>query len=128
MAISPDAAEWVDRAEGDVRALRKLDAVEDRVVVAFLAQQAAEEYLKAALVDSRVSFLKTHDLVALVSLCQQISDTFDSLLGPAAVLQPFAVDVRYPGPAPGEAAVRAAIENMDVIRTFCRDRLALDMP
>ncbi|MCG3128519.1 MAG: hypothetical protein CHACPFDD_03408 [Phycisphaerae bacterium] len=128
MVISPDAAEWVDRAEGDVRALRKLDPVEDRVVVAFLAQQAAEKYLKATLVNSRICFPKPHDLVALVSLCRQISDEFESLVGAAAVLQPFAVDVRYPGPAPGEAAVRAAIENMDVIRTFCRERLALQAP
>ena len=31
MAISLDTAEWVDRAEGDVRAIRKLDLSEDRL-------------------------------------------------------------------------------------------------
>lgn len=125
MAISPETAEWVDRAEGDVRAIRKLDLAEDRLVMAFHAQQAVEKYLKAVLTESLVLFPKIHDLTALVVMCAGLDPEFNTIGAQAAALQPFAVDVRYPGPIPAEAAVAQAIKTMDAIRDLCRRKLGL---
>lgn len=125
MALSPDAAEWVDRAEADVRAVRKLDLAEDRVVMAFHTQQAVEKYLKAVLVNDRVAFPKSHDLLGLVEMCAAVDSQIGMHAPTIAALQPFAVSVRYPGPVPSEAVVRVAIVTMDEVRAVCRRKLGL---
>ncbi|GMU82070.1 MAG: hypothetical protein AMXMBFR47_19410 [Planctomycetota bacterium] len=125
MALSPDAVEWIDRAEADVRAVRKLDLPEDRLVIAFHTQRAVEKYLKGVLVNAGSAFPKIHDLLALIALCAKLDVEFDTVRAAAATLQPFAVDVRYPGPAPSEAVVRGAVATMEQIRTLCRRKLGL---
>ena len=53
--------EWIDKAEGDfVTASREPRAEPPNYdVAAFLAQQSAEKYLKARLVEENVNFPKT---------------------------------------------------------------------
>jgi HEPN domain-containing protein len=60
--------EWVDKAEGDfITAQRELDASPPNYdAVAFHAQQCAEKYLKARLVEAGVKFPYVHDLSVIL--------------------------------------------------------------
>jgi HEPN domain-containing protein len=60
-------------------------------------QQFAEKALKAYLTGHSVRFGKTHDLSELLRLASAVDAEFGTLAGPAEVLTPFAVEVRYPG-------------------------------
>jgi HEPN domain-containing protein len=69
--MKPLAAEWIAKAEADLRtARRELRArIEPNFdAVCFHAQQSAEKYLKAACVQAGVDFPKTHDVAALLAL------------------------------------------------------------
>jgi HEPN domain-containing protein len=62
-------AEWVEKAEGDFHsAERELRARKDTNydAVCFHAQQCAEKYLKAFLVQHQISFRPIHDLEVLL--------------------------------------------------------------
>ncbi len=90
----------------------------------FHAQQAAEKALKATLVTAGTPVPRTHDLVALVAL---VTGTARSLLEPVdlALLDPWAVDGRYPGDIPdvtiGEAHL--VIDTAEQIVTIVRSAL-----
>lgn len=93
-----DAAAWLGFAAADLDAARVLLAdpgIPPRLAC-FHAQQAAEKALKAALVAEAIPFRKTHDLVVLVGLAP--ASLAAELSGvDVLVLQPWAVDGRYPG-------------------------------
>jgi HEPN domain-containing protein len=92
-------------ADADLRAAQVLlrDSDVPNRIACFLAQQASEKALKAVLVDQSVPFRKTHDLLVLAGLApiplQTVLETVDLLL-----LQPWAVDGRYPGDLPDASA------------------------
>jgi HEPN domain-containing protein len=65
-------------------------------IACYHAQQCAEKYLKGYLVANRVAFKFVHELAYLVRLCASVDPRFSTLLGPAAELQDYATDVRYP--------------------------------
>jgi HEPN domain-containing protein len=105
----PDASRWILFAEADLRAaqLLSLDSDVPGRIACFHAQQAAEKALKAVLVANNVPFRKTHDLVVLVGLLpsdlREVLEVLDT-----DVLQPWAVDGRYPGDLPDASADEAA--------------------
>jgi HEPN domain-containing protein len=131
-AVAEVARSWLRRARTDLvaaeHALADRDAL-DPWVASFHAQQAAEKYLKAALVIEQIRFSRTHELERLRSLLPagwELPDQ-ETLAG----LSRFAVAGRYPeslfdaGPEPtwadAEEAVRLAesIENavLSAVRT-----------
>ncbi len=63
-------AEWVEKADGDFRtAEREARAVPHNYDAAvFHAQQCAEKYLKARLIEAGKPFPKTYDLTSLLKL------------------------------------------------------------
>jgi len=129
MDISPDCLEWVAKAEEDRRAAELLHASGDATfgaIICFHCQQSAEKYLKAALVQARVDFPKTHDFGELVILCKTVAADFERLKPPTSLLQKYAVDPRCPGFAPDAATVTAAMDAMREVRTFCRGHLGLE--
>jgi hypothetical protein len=70
-------AEWVEKAEGDfATAGREFRAAPSPNFDAacFRAQQCAEKYLKACLIEAGTSFPKTHDLSALIELLSSASE------------------------------------------------------
>ena len=72
----------------------------------FHAQQAAEKALKASLVVAGIEFRKTHDLVVLAAL--QPEPLRSAVLGlELQLLQPWAVDARYPADVPEANAEEA---------------------
>jgi HEPN domain-containing protein len=99
--VSADARDWLVFAGADLRAARLLVADGDvpSRIACFHAQQAAEKALKAALVAESTPFRKTHDIVVLAGLVPAVLAaelaTLDLL-----VLQPWAVEGRYPGDLP----------------------------
>jgi HEPN domain-containing protein len=76
--MKPLTAEWVAKAEGDFATACREAAVADGPnwdAVCFHAEQCAEKYLKARLVEAGVSFPKTHDLTVLLDSCSRSGRT-----------------------------------------------------
>jgi HEPN domain-containing protein len=98
--MKPETAEWVAKAEGDFRtAQREVQATEEPNfdAVCFHAQQCAEKYLKARLVEAGQTFPKIHDLEALLNLALPLEPSWEKLRGSLQRLTDMAVEVRYPG-------------------------------
>ena len=79
-----DAEAWVVKAEGDYTGavtLAKKRSNKVAHLTCFAAQQCAEKYLKAFLVEHNVTFPKTHDLTKeLLPRCLSIDSEFSVLL------------------------------------------------
>jgi len=93
------AAEWVEKAEHDLKAAAHLlgmgkDCPTD--TVCFHAQQTAEKYLKACLVVSGTDFSKTHDVESLAGFLPR-TITLDIALEDQRRLTAYATVTRYPG-------------------------------
>jgi len=71
-SMKPQVKEWVQKAEEDWQAARKLGRGRKPLynLVCFHAQQCAEKYLKAVLEQKTSPIPRTHDLVALIELAQ----------------------------------------------------------
>jgi len=128
MALSPNVADWVAKAEGDVAAARILLAQFDpplAYTITFHAQQAVEKYLKAVLVRDRTAFPRTHDLTELVTLIVAKRPAVAALKLEVVPLQPYAVNVRYPGYDPDKPLCEDAVGRMLLVRSTCRAELGL---
>ena len=90
--------------------------------------QAAEKYLKAALLDAGVEPPRTHDLLRLLSLLEPDLEQDSDLVEAASVLALFGVVRRYPGDLP-EVSTQDAQRAQDAatqLRAFARAKLSLD--
>jgi len=98
--MKPETAEWVKKAEGDYTTAsreRKAQVEPNYDASCFHAQQCAEKYLKARLVEAGISFPKVHDLEALLNILLPIEPDWDLLRDPLRDLTDMGVEVRYPG-------------------------------
>lgn len=98
--MKPIAAEWIEKAEEDwVSLLRSYRARKDPSynVACFHAQQCAEKYLKARLVEAGTVFPKTHDLALLLTLVQPTEPGWGILQPELDTLNKYAIAYRYPG-------------------------------
>jgi len=91
----------------------------------FHAQQCAEKYLKALLVMKQVPFPRTHDLSALVRLCQQNGIILTIPEDDLDKLSAFAVEVRYPGIQSTSEEAKEALSIAKIIRKNSRNLLKL---
>lgn len=116
-----DALQWLRYAEEDLEQARRILEQEDFVPrhAAWLAQQAAEKALKAALVLERVSFPRTHDLDLLSRLLPSAWSVLE-LEVDFARLTEYAVDARYPGDWPDISEREAEAAFDDAERLFGR--------
>jgi HEPN domain-containing protein len=73
MNESNQITSWIERAEEDYIMARSALRRKTPLVrsACFHAQQCAEKYFKAVLVQRNISFPKTHDLLMLFSLCEE---------------------------------------------------------
>src|SRR5437867_1639921 len=96
----PDSlAEWIETADADLRTVDVLLASGARIdwgIVAFHCQQAAEKYLKAALVSRHVKPLRTHDLKVLLLELTKAGYATHGLEAACKRLTKYAVHRRYP--------------------------------
>ena len=100
MRFRRDVRDWVMKAEEDYAVVYTLQRRRKSVFndsVCFHAQQCAEKYLKALLVKHRIGFPKTHDVLELLRLAKPVASSLELLRPALEYLEPFAVDMRYPG-------------------------------
>jgi HEPN domain-containing protein len=98
--------------------------------ICWLAQQAAEKALKAALIFAEVDFPRRHDLDGLRNLLP-VSWTVKQEHPDLAILSEWAVEARYPGewPEPVEEDARMAVKQArSVYQSVCRDLLNHGFP
>ena len=123
--MKPETAEWIEKAEGDWRVLRREVQAVDPVwnVVCYLAQQCAEKYLKAYSEEQGLPYGKIHDLVVLCGstegLLPELEGKRDALARPTA----FGVAARYPGLQADASAAKDATGTAEIVRGAVRARL-----
>ena len=108
--------EWVKKAEDDFSVLERESRVKKNPSydgICFHAQQCAEKYLKARLVEAEKEYSKTHDLNALLDKVISIEPLWEGFRRSLAFLSDFAISYRYPG----ESAVK---RDAVMARKFCR--------
>ena len=94
-----DAREWVNRAQSTLAYARQLHPDVLFEDLCYSAQQAAEKAIQAVFVKRNQPFPFTHNLDRLLSLLQRSGVSIPDPVLRAGVLTPYAVVVRYPGPA-----------------------------
>lgn len=118
--------EWLAKAEEDYRTaeremrVRKAPSYD---VVCFHAQQCAEKYLKALLVQRQISFRPLHDLEVLLDLVVPVRSDFDAIRDECLTLNDYAVDFRYPGESATKEEAQAAVKAMRIVRAFIRSKM-----
>jgi len=93
------AAQWAAFADEDLRYAEhglSLGPETPYRLVAYHAQQCAEKYLKAYLVHKGIDFPYTHNIAALLELCEKSAPWAVSLRD-AEELTQFAITAGYPG-------------------------------
>ena len=89
--------EWLDKADEDFGfANSVLGDTRYYAQLCFHYHQAAEKYLKAFIVAGELEFVKRHDLVFLLDICQKAAPQLNTLLLDCKSLNRFYIDTRYP--------------------------------
>lgn len=126
-------SEWFAKADKDLRTAELSLVVEDPMpeIACYHAQQCAEKYLKGYLTCRQISFKFVHELAYLARLCANSDPDFGVLLEPAAQLEDYASDVRYPihGLAPPTVEeAQQAILRAKTIRSFVLSKMEREDP
>jgi HEPN domain-containing protein len=120
--MKPMTREWIEKAEGDYQAAQDLWETGHPVydAICFHAQQCAEKYLKAWLVEQDEESPKSHDLEALAKLCMPSLPEITRVMDSLRFLTSFAVEIRYPGAVwqrgDAEKCWEAALRTRGVVR------------
>lgn len=120
---------WMSYARSDLEAARTLIASPDHYPrqVCFLAQQAAEKAIKAALIFEQIVFPFTHDLDRLRNLLPekwQVTAAFPDL----ADMTIWAVEARYPADMPevlpidAERAISTAVQVLELLESDLKQK------
>ena len=126
--MNPVVPEWIEKAEGDYATAGREMRVRKNPnydAVCFHAQQCAEKYMKAMLLDANVSFTKTHNLIALLELLLPLDATWEILRPQLQRLNGYAVQARYPGETADRSIAREALGLCSNVRLRARSRLGL---
>jgi HEPN domain-containing protein len=126
--MKPASTEWAAKAEGDFQtARRELAAAEapNFDAVCFHAQQCAEKYLKAVLVEKGMSFPKIHDLSALLDMLLSSYPGWQGFRQECEALTDNAIEVRYPGFSADREDAAAALATAQRLRRAAREALGL---
>ena len=95
-------------------------------MICFHCQQSAEKYLKALLQELGRVVPRTHDLEALLDLVRPDHPALGSLLRTLLILNPYAVEYRYPGLSARKRQAVAALRPAEKVREAVRQRLGLE--
>ena len=118
---------WIAYAEEDFSAAKTLLSLKKPLLAAvcFHAQQCAEKYFKALLILKDVDFPKTHDLLSLNTLCNQIGILTGLDPQQLADLTKHAIQARYPGNQPTLEEAKETLEFAKTVRRIARSFLGL---
>ena len=88
---------WLEQAQSDLNLAKVARNLEDVLPeqAAFHAQQCVEKAIKAVLISRNTYFPPTHDIQALVDICQNAAIQFPDEASESADLTPYAVGGRY---------------------------------
>ncbi len=94
--------QWLAKADADLDTAKFLFCPGNSFfpAICFHCQQAVEKYVKAFLTWQQIEFPKTHDLHLLLGLIASIDSSLALSLTEVVALNPYGVDMRYPGDAP----------------------------
>jgi HEPN domain-containing protein len=126
--MTPITAEWVEKAEEDWEVMLKSYRARKFPVynaACYHAQQCAEKYLKARLIEAGIAFTKTHDLITLLNLAMPVEPTWTSLQPELDALNKYAVEYRYPGRSATKASAKDAVSDCRKVRRTIRLTLGL---
>ncbi len=126
--MTPLAQEWVDKAEADWLATGQLIRVRKSPnydLVCYEAQQSAEKYLKARLVEERLSVPRTYNLLHLLGLLLPVEPTWTVLYVPLDALSDYAVVFPYPGQTTNRDEAKDARKHCAIIHAAVRVSLGL---
>ena len=123
-----DISPWVYKAEEDFRtattmARKRKDPAPDNVC--FCSHQCVEKYLKAFLIFHKTHFPKTHHLEALLDFAVDIDPDMEKQRDDLAQLEPYGVEIRYPGENASVAESKEAVKYMQRVRRALRMKLSL---
>jgi len=127
--MKPETAEWVEKAEGDFRTAcreRKSPDWPNYDAVCFHAQQCAEKYLKARLIEAGKDFPKIHDLAAILNLILPLEPSWKSLREDLERLTDIGVEVRYPGTNADTEDAAEALRTAEKVRELVRKVLIIE--
>lgn len=123
--------EWLYKADQDFGFVKaNLDAKEVSYFdpLCFFSQQATEKYLKAYIIQFKLSFSKIHDLLKLLKICSQHDSTFSTLTESCQYLNPFYIETRYADDVfaiiSKDQAVQALF-HVEKIQKFVREKLGI---
>ena len=90
--------QWLELAQHDNQSARHLVTLypQPLEVIAYLCEQSVEKLLKAYLCANGKDIPRTHDLMKLNRLCQEITPEFRGIMEACANLTPYGTQVRYP--------------------------------
>jgi len=120
--------EWVDKAEGDFETAERELSVQNRPnndAVCFHVQQCIEKYLKARLLEAKLTPPKTHDLEDLLDLNLPHEPLWEAYRPMLNKLNSYAIDYRYPGNSATHDIAKIAVADCRVIRQAMRASLGL---
>lgn len=126
--MKPETTEWVQKAEGDINTAQREFAVQDEPnhdAVCFHAQQCAEKYLKARLIEEDLPVMRIHDLEVLLNQLLPFETGLADLLQAVRILSAMAVEIRYPGIAADEDDAAEALRSSKKIRNAIRTALSI---
>jgi HEPN domain-containing protein len=126
--MKPTTAEWIEKAEGDFATMQRESRARRNPnydAICFHAQQCAEKYLKARLVEADISFGKVHDLVALLDQTLAVQPDWEVFREDLAYLSDFAVSSRYPGESANKESALDAVRRCRFFRKIARSFLGL---
>ena len=118
--------EWVAKAESNLGLALSAEATEYADEICFLSQQCAEKLLKAALSQRHQIPPRTHDLIRLNDLIVATDDRFSVLYDALHILDPYAVQTRYPGSSASCHDAEEAREAAAFVRSEVRQLMGLD--
>lgn len=119
--------EWFDKANSDLAVAEYLLNMHPVPVeiICYHCAQAAEKFLKGALVCFDVEPPKTHDLVLLCKRCCDADEHFEELVDSCVELTPYGVQVRYPSDLElDESDMRCALRECKKICDYVRQHFA----
>ena len=129
--MKPTTRTWVEKAEADLAtAKRELRARKspNYDAACYHAQQCAEKYLKAVLIEEGRDFKYQHDLAYLLNILVKVNRWWEFLHLAAQFLTDNGVRFRYPGNNADKQMARDAVKAADLIRERMREHLRISEP
>jgi HEPN domain-containing protein len=91
--------EWIKKAENDLMAAQAIWNYYEKPptdTICYHCHQVAEKALKGYLIFKEGTFLRIHDLVALLNLCLQKDQSLEFLKQNIAILNQYYIETKYP--------------------------------